>query len=74
MYAVMVKDEYSDICLGHAYDVERVFADGHIKLTNSPRRYNGNCFRIYDKSKIVSLKEAYRRYRLEQVKKRLGIK
>ncbi|MED9905258.1 MAG: hypothetical protein UFG06_13895 [Lachnospiraceae bacterium] len=74
MQATMIQDEYSDICLGYPYEVDRVYADGHIRLKNGPRRYDGRCFEIQHKGKKINLKEAYRRYLFEKVKRRSGIK
>lgn len=74
MKAIMVKDDYLDIALGFPYDVDHIYADGHIRLKNSPRIYQASSFKIYHKDKKISCKEAYRLQQLEDVKRRLGIK
>lgn len=73
MKAILVKDEYSDITLGWEYDIDRIYSDGHIKLINSPRRYEAGYFIFMNKGKKISYKEAYRLQQLEKVKKKLGM-
>lgn len=73
MKAIMVKDDYLDITLGFPYEVDRIYADGHIRLKNSPRIYQASSFRIYHNGKKISCKEAYRLQQIEAVKKRLGL-
>ena len=73
MKAILVKDEYSDITLECEYDIDRIYSDGHIKLTNSQRRYKAECFIFMNKGKKISYREAYRLQQLEKVKKKLGI-
>ena len=73
MKAIMVKDDYLDITLGFPYEVDRIYADGHIRLKNSPRIYQASSFSIYHNGKKISCKEAYRLQQIEAVKKRLGL-
>ena len=74
MKAILVKDEYSDIILEWEYDIDRIYADRHIKLKNGPRRYDAKCFIFMNKGKKISYREAYRLQQLEKVKKKLGMK
>ena len=74
MKAILVKDEYSDIILEREYDIDRIYSDGHIKLTNSQRRYKAECFIFMNKDKKISYREAYRLQQIENVKKKLGMK
>lgn len=60
MYAVMVKDEYMDICLGFKYKVSRVYSKTHFLIEGCPRRYLIDCFIFYDeKGNKISHKKAY---------------
>ena len=56
MKAIMVKDDYLDITLGFPYEVDRIYADGHIRLKNSPRIYQASSFHIYHNGKKISCK------------------
>ena len=75
MFAVMIKDEYTDITPGFPYEVDKIFSrpDGHIKLKGCPRRYEIECFDIFHDGKRISYKEAYRLYKLGVVKEKLGM-
>ena len=70
----MVKDDYTDITPGFPYEIERVFATTYIKLKDSPRRYMSSSFDIMHKGKKISHKEAYRQYKIQMVKDKLGMK
>ena len=74
MQAVLVKDDYTDITPGFPYEIERVFVNTYIKLKNSPRRYMSSSFDIIYKGKKISHKEAYRQYKIQRVKNKLGMK
>ena len=74
MIARMRNDGYVDITPGFPYEVDRVYFDGHIRLKNSPRRYRSGCFEIFHKGKKITHKEAYRLYRLNCIKDKLGMK
>ena len=73
MQAIMIKDEYSDICPNYPYDIDRVYGNGHIRLKNSPRLYCGSSFEIYKDGKKIGIKEAYRQYKLSEVKRKLRV-
>ncbi len=73
MQATMIQDEYSDICMNYPYEVERVYADGNIRLKKNPRRYDGKYFEIRHNGKTLSLKEAYNIWQFECVKRQSGI-
>lgn len=74
MTAYLIKDEYSDITLNYPYEVDRVYSDGHIRLKNSPRIYDGKSFRILHKGNSVSLSKAYEIYRVDVLMKKIGMK
>ena len=74
MQAIMVEDEYSDIVLHHPYEIEKVYCYTHIKLKNSPRLYDSGCFAIVHHGKKISHREAYRQYKIQIVKDKLGMK
>lgn len=74
MQAIMIDDEYVDITPGFPYEIERVFADTYIKLKNSQRRYMSSSFDIMHKGKKISHQEAYRQYKIQIVKDKLGMK
>ncbi len=74
MQAIMVEDEYSDIVLHHPYEIEKVYCNTHIKLKNSPRIYMSNSFVIIHNGKKISHREAYRQYKIQIVKNKLGMK
>lgn len=74
MQAILIKDEYSDIAMGFPYEIEKVFGKKHIKLKNSPRRYVSSSFDIMHNGKKISHKEAYRQYKIQIVKDKLGMK
>ena len=74
MQAIMIDDEYVDITPGFPYEIERVYSVAYIKLKNSPRRYLSSYFNIMHKGKKISHKEAYRQYKIQIVKNKLGMK
>lgn len=74
MQAILVKDDYSDITPGFPYEIEQVFAVTYIKLKNSPRRYMSSSFDIIHNGKKIPHKEAYRQYKIQIVKEKLGMK
>lgn len=74
MQAILIKDEYADIAMDFPYEVDRVFHDRYIKLKNSPRRYMSNAFKIMHKGKRITHRDAYKLYKIEMIKKKLGMK
>lgn len=73
MIAIPKDDTYPDLQPNQEYEIERVFKDGYIILKGSQRRYKSNCFVIRHKGKKISFNEAYRLYKLEVVKRKLGM-
>lgn len=74
MQAIMIDDEYVDITPGFPYEIERVYSVAYIKLKNSPRRYLSSSFDIIHNGKKIPHKEAYRQYKIQIVKEKLGMK
>lgn len=74
MQAILIKDEYADIAMDFPYEIDRVFHDDYITLKGSPRRYLSNSFRIMNNGKQIKHSEAYRLYKIDLVKKKLGMK
>lgn len=74
MQARLIKDEYSDLCLGFPYTIKKVMYDGHIILEGSPRRYTASSFEITYKGKVITPTEAYRVYKVESTMQKLGMK
>lgn len=64
---------YTDLIPDREYEIQRVFSDGYITLSGSKRRYKAKYFVIKAKGKKICFKEAYRLYKLEVVKKKLGM-
>lgn len=64
---------YSDLTPDQEYEIEKVFKEGYINLSGSKRRYKAVYFVIKDKGKKISIREAYRRYKLAVVMKKLGM-
>lgn len=74
MVARMRYDGYIDLTPGFPYEIEKVWQDGHFKLKHSPRRYRSCCFKFYHNDKEIPFKEAYRLYRVQCIKAKLGMK
>lgn len=74
MQAILIKDEYSDIAMDFPYEVERVYATTYIRLKNSPRIYRSGSFKIMHKGKHITHRDAYKLYKIEMIKKKLGMK
>ena len=70
----MVGNEYADLDLYVPYEIEKVCCHTHIKLKGNPRTYLSKYFVITHKGKKISHKEAYRQYKIQIVKDKLGMK
>jgi len=68
MVARMRNDGYIDLSPDFPYEIDKVLANGYIKLKHSPRRYRVMCFKLYHNDKQITYKEAYRLYRLQCIK------
>ena len=68
MYALMVKDDYTDLVLDHKYEVDTIYADKkHMKIKGSPRRYLMDSFIIYDeKGNVLNKTKAYKCYLIDR--------
>lgn len=74
MQAIMVKDEYVDLEPNCPYEVEKVYSENYIQLKRSHRRYKSGSFKLMHNGKKISHEEAYRLYKIEVVRKKLGMK
>jgi hypothetical protein len=75
MVAIMRDDGYVDITPGFPYEIDKVYQNGRFRLKNSPRQYRATCFKFYDdKGKEITFKEAYKLYRVNCIKAKLGMK
>lgn len=73
MIAIPKNDTYPDLQPNQEYEIERVLKDNYIILKGSQRRYKSNCFVIRHNGKKISHSEAYRRYKLDVVRRKLGM-
>lgn len=75
MKAVLVKEEYNDLVQGFPYTIRKIMRSNtyYIMVQGSPRRYTASSFVILHNDKRISMAEAYRRYRIESVQKKLKI-
>lgn len=73
MIAIPKNDTYQDLQFNQEYEIERVLTNHYIILKGSQRRYKSNCFEIRHNGKKISFEEAYRLYKLEVVKRKLGL-
>ena len=73
MIAICEKEDYPDLTPGYEYEIYRIYSDGHIRLKNSPRKYDSKCFIFMNKGKKITYAEAYRLHQIEKVKMRLGL-
>lgn len=74
MQAILVEDAYLDITPHLPYEIETVSRDTYIKLKGSKKKYMSNSFAIIHNGKKISHKEAYRQYKIQIVKEKLGMK
>lgn len=73
MIAIPKDNTYPDLEPNQEYEIERVVKHYYIILKGSHRRYKYNYFVIRHKGKKISFDEAYRLYKLEVVKRKLGM-
>lgn len=73
MIAIPKDNTYQDLQPNQEYEIDRVFKNDYIILKGSKRRYKSNCFEIRHNGKKISFEEAYRLYKLEVVKRKLGM-
>lgn len=71
--AILRKNEYPDLEMGEEYEVERIYANGHILLKDNKRLYLAVCFRFVHNGKYISKSEAYRLQQIEKVKQKMGM-
>ena len=74
MVAIMINDDYVNITPGYPYEVDKIWWDGHFTLKDSPRRYLATSFKFYDKGNELTFREAYKLYRVNCIKAKLGMK
>lgn len=74
MVAIMRDDGYVDITPDFPYEIDKVFSNNRIRLKNSPRIYRSGSFEIFHNGEKISFEKAYKVYRINCFKAKLGMK
>lgn len=74
MVAYMRNDGYIDLTPDYPYEIDKLMANGYIKLKQSPRKYRACCFDIYHKGEKITFSKAYNIYKVQSALKKVGFK
>lgn len=73
MIAIPKDNTYPDLQPNQEYEIERVIGNQYIIFKGSQRRYRLKHFKVMNNGKKINYDDVYRRYKLEVVKRKLGI-